>query len=345
MSAAVGEVWLGDLLRVIAALTQAGQPPNLATVKAAAKMLGLDLKRSEAALAVNTTPVRRAPKSDPPDVDQRKPDDADDVPAGEDFDAAKQQKPDTDQRETHADAGVAESKVAGLRELWHIPPDKPWQGVTPLAIADEKTLRKPLPLTPLLRERVARGVMHIALARSVRNGEIDVDEVVDRLSTARPITSLPRLPRPTLSFGAQVLLDRSEPMVPFLHDQTVLADTVRAVVGPGLTDVRYFAGSPLRGTGMRSRWSWTPYQAPSAGRQVLVVTSFDIVRGFGRRCDPEEWAKFVAMLRTRGTVPIALVPFPRPRWPYWATTLMPIVCWDRTTTVGTVRAALGGRFR
>jgi hypothetical protein len=57
--------------------------------------------------------------------------------------------------------------------------------------------------------------------------------------------------------------------------------------------------------------------------------------------EQDRWESYVRWLRQRDCRVVALVPFPPDRWPAWLTALLPVVCWDRVTTVGGVRAVLG----
>jgi hypothetical protein len=148
---------------------------------------------------------------------------------------------------------------------------------------------------------------------------------------------LPRLPVPTLRFGVQVLVDRAEPMFPFYRDQQALIEAVRDVVGRGMTEVRYFADSPLRGTGAGHRRSWTGYRPPAPGRPVLVVSGFNINLDAERY--QADWQRLVHLLSKQDSAAVAFVPFPRGRWPGWLSTLLPLVCWDRSATTAAVRAA------
>ena len=120
---------------------------------------------------------------------------------------------------------------------------------------------------------------------------------------------------------------------------------MRAIAGDQLTSITYFSDVPARGAGTGPRWTWEDYQPPGPGTRVLVLSDFGLGAPlwYARGGDTAEWRLFVHRLRRQGCDAVALVPVPAGRWPGWLTALMPLICWDRSTTVSTVIAALRGR--
>ncbi|GAB2843253.1 hypothetical protein GCM10027200_49300 [Lentzea nigeriaca] len=226
--------------------------------------------------------------------------------------------------------------LVGLRQSWveDVPENLriAWQDqeVVPLETTTADRLRRKPPFEPLLRRASTSALVQAMLSRRLPGDEVDVPTLVDELAAGRAVTSLPMSPRPTLRCGAHVLIEESSAMSLFWRDQWELAKVVRNVVGPGLTDVTVFRGSPLRPR--------RDHPQPAPRRAVLVLSAFDMQRG---RANREDWERYVAALRQRDCRVVGLVPFPRERWSAWLTGLMPLVCWDRSTTVGTVRSAMG----
>jgi hypothetical protein len=223
--------------------------------------------------------------------------------------------------------------MIGLRKLWQeSAPERPWlpESVPPLPRLSEEQLVADPPLEPLLRRASTAAVVQTLLSRRVADQEVDVPALVEQLASARAVRELPRTTRPTLRFGAHVLLDQSEAMSLFWRAQCALVNVVRNVVGASSTQVSVLTGAPSR--------LEPGHRHPSPGKAVLVLAGFGIRWG---RVEQDSWESYVRWLRQRECRVVALVPFPRDRWPGWLTALLPVVCWDRVTTVGGVRAALG----
>lgn len=312
-----GEAWLGDLVRAVAAVTPPGQRPSPAVVSAVAEMLGLDLPAEVVSAVLRTEfPTAQQEEAVTPTLP------AEDVPIGERQDAPRFSEP-----RQSAEGG----QLIGLRQSWveTKAPPRVWSDpdVDALETASISMLRRPLPHEPLLRRASTAALVQSLLSRRLPGDEVDVAALVEEVAAGRAVTSLPRLPTPTLRCGAHVLVDDSDAMSLFWRDQWQLARVVRSVVGAGLTQVSVFSGTPsLNDPG------------PQPRQAVLVMSAFDVLRG---RAERDEWERYVAGLRKRACQVVALVPFPRERWPRWLVRLMPVICWDRRTTVGTVRAALG----
>jgi hypothetical protein len=199
---------------------------------------------------------------------------------------------------------------------------------------------------PLFAPASTRSLIAAALAVPRAEGEVCIDQIIDRLARGLPITRLPREVRPTLRMGIEILVDHGDGMEPFSRDAAELVDRVRHIVGEGATRVLHFAVSPLRaGTGARRRW--TDYRVLAAGTPVLVLSDL----GIGG-ADPHlgditlHWLDFLDRLHRACCPAIAFVPYPMTRWPVALAARMSIIEWDRSTTVACARrAAPAGRRR
>jgi hypothetical protein len=49
--------------------------------------------------------------------------------------------------------------------------------------------------------------------------------------------------------------------------------------------------------------------------------------------DQSEWEEFVELVARHGFVAMGFVPYPPTRWPAWLRSQLPLICWDRGTTV------------
>ncbi|GKQ41549.1 hypothetical protein [Streptomyces sp. A012304] len=322
----MGEAWLGDIARAAHAL-DARTPEEFARIAALLGVGGGPAGTADPAPRPQEgrgDPARRAPAEDAPP--ERR-------PPGPD-------QPVLQRRPTAAEAGTVNVLVPVEQQSRH--PTR-WS-TDPLARPpgrDEARTRPPH--LPLLAPRSTAALLTILLARVTFDGELDVERATETLAQARPLTAIPRLPLPTLRYGVQILADTSGAMEPFARDVDDVIAHVRALAGVAGTQVLRFADVPVRGAGPGPRTTWQrPYRPPRPGVRVLILS--DLGAGGSShnpwRATEQEWRTTVDAIRQRGCEPVALVPLPERLWPEWARGLLPMVAWDRGTTVG---KALGAR--
>jgi hypothetical protein len=313
-----GSIWWGDILRAAAAM-DVTTPQEF---QAVARALGFEVSEASSESLV---PPSRNPRPEHPAV----------RPATGKADRQEQH----DQRHDPAGHPLSRSLLQPIGE-------RPVGGT----LTDGPILARPAPITQpaplrhqrLLSPRSTNGILQYLLSRLVMDGPADVAALVETIAAGRPSVVVPRRPRRTLRFGAQVLVDLGDSMRPFRLDQTQIVESVRGLVGPASTAVHYFADAPLRNAGRGPRSTWRAYRPPPPGIPVLLLTEFGIG---GDRLSPQrsstaEWLAFFELLRRRGSSSVALVPYPPARWPRWLHRQCPALQWDRHVTVGQARAAM-----
>ncbi|MFJ4518968.1 hypothetical protein [Streptomyces sp. NPDC088816] len=203
--------------------------------------------------------------------------------------------------------------------------------------------RSPLPYQSLLPPSSEAATLHVLLSRTVPEGPVDLERLVEQLAGNVTVEALPRLPVRTLRFGVQVLVDLGEGMEPFLRDEMELVDRVTAIAGQHGCQVRYFSGCPLHRSGEGAGWTWKPYRPPAEGAKVLVLSDFGCNGGSGRSAAErlrKDWQETAKIMRRSGCPAVALSPVPQTRIPSWMSTLMPVLSWDRTTTTAQAQVRL-----
>lgn len=336
MTVHVPQIWVADLAL---ALDAVGDDP--ARLHRAARMLGFGPEPPPPGARpdpVVGAPARIPPAEEPPlSPPARLPGDAAVPP--------EPPPPDID-----PGRGEGRTRPAGLPVLepegYDAPDPTDWAAVPCLDEVTDRHLTARPPLEPLLTERSSTAILNAALTTLVRDdGEPDIDALVEAFARGIPLTRLPRAPRPTLRFGVQVLVDHGDGMQPYRRDQQELARRIIGLVGAELTQIRYFADAPNRGTGPAAPRTWRPYRPPSPGTRVLVVSDL----GVGgpvlhpRRASVAEWYQVCHEIVRAGCTVLALVPYPVTRVPAELTPLLSALTWDRTTTVSTVAALVGRR--
>jgi hypothetical protein len=205
----------------------------------------------------------------------------------------------------------------------------------------EDTLPRP-PFEPLLRRSGERAVVSTMLRTRRRTGPPLITELIHAALQMRPLRNLPASWQESVN-GADVLLDVGDNMAVFGRDQEWLLSLIRRVVGDAWVKVFCFSGSPARGMAPEGEFVTRAYQPPRSGRPILMLTDLGIgmEQSGDEAVDISEWQEFARRMRTAGCHLIALVPYPRERWPKIAPGAMDIIQWDRLTSVGSVRSVIG----
>jgi hypothetical protein len=202
-----------------------------------------------------------------------------------------------------------------------------------------------MPHQPLFPPRSTPAILQAALSRQVAEGPIDITSLVETVARCKPVSVVRRRYVPTLRYGVQVLVDLGPAMEPFRRDQEQVTRQIIATVGHEKVRVRYFAYSPLRGTGTGAGWTWRrPYRPPSRGTPILLLSDMGIGGPAGdlRASTYPEWLEFGRIAAGNESGIVAFVVYPPGRWPSWLASLGHPVSWDRRATARSTRTARTG---
>jgi hypothetical protein len=205
----------------------------------------------------------------------------------------------------------------------------------------EDSLPRP-PLQPLFKPQWARAIVSTMSRARSWNGPPRVADLVSAAARMKPLYRLPASVQETAS-GADVLVDVGDNMTVFGRDQEFLIALAQRVLGDADVTVFCFSHSPERG--VRSQWDLEDrvYIPPRPGWPVLMLTDL----GIGAKCSghnpilASEWRGFAERIHAAGCRVIALVPYPRARWPKAPLGPLRVIQWDRVTEVGRIRSVLG----
>ncbi len=190
-----------------------------------------------------------------------------------------------------------------------------------------------LKLPPLLAPGRTRAILGAAVAREVRDGDLDAERVAERLAEGEPLRRLPRLPRLRFDKGTQVLVDVHEAMRPYAGDQDQLVRALEALLPRDLLEIVDYPGCPLQQDDEHA------YRPPRPGATALVLSDLGVgphPRG-SRRSSPRLWCRFGQMLRRRGCGVAAFVPCEPERVPSELRRVIVVLRWCPETTSGQVR--------
>jgi hypothetical protein len=211
-------------------------------------------------------------------------------------------------------------------------------------VLQEPTASLPSGSDSLLPPTQQRAILSALCRSPAATGDIDVDELVERIARGEPVRRLPLTAAPTTRRGIQVLVDFGDGMRPFIRDQEELVEALEHVAGPDGFEVLRFAGCPLdeAGAGPGPIWTWRPYLAPLAGQPVIVLSDFGAGVNPSRRWAlQQQWLGFATALHAAGNQMVGLAPVPGDRLPAELRATLPILTWDRTIRVTDAVLAVG----
>ncbi len=207
-------------------------------------------------------------------------------------------------------------------------------------LLSHQNLVSPPDLVPLFKSNLHRSIYVQLMAMQVPEGEMDVRELALRVAQKKALHRVPRFSVASIARGGQILIDRSNSMLPYVQDTLVAASLIKSIFGSDSIRVLHFANSPMRGTGNGLRRHWQPYPdawSPLERTRVLVITDLGIGddRG-GLPSTPEEWLEFARFVSRRDCLLTILTPYGPDRWPPVLAQRLKIIHWDPSTTASIV---------
>jgi formylglycine-generating enzyme required for sulfatase activity len=172
--------------------------------------------------------------------------------------------------------------------------------VQPAVFAPLATWRK---LVPRLR-RVA--------GRQAWTAELDVNAIVRRLSQGTSLVALPRRRRLRWGPRIQLIVDRSQRLIPYWQDQDLVWERLRRLYPRHAFEAAWISDGMEEPVFARGRRGGRRYETPPPGTLVLVLGDLGCLDHGGeeaRRC----WTQLARRFAERDLRYVALVPCPRQR--------------------------------
>ena len=190
--------------------------------------------------------------------------------------------------------------------------------ITPLEETDNGRAQKflePLSLFPPERKR---SILTMALSSLSAQGSIMIDPLVEAIARGQALRSLPHAVILSMARGMQLLVDRSEAMMPLLADLDQIEEDIQGVFG--------------------KMYDYFRDHVPGRGTRVICVTDLGLARPTGgpAPAQPEEWLQFQTRLRKYGCPLLVLTPYSSSRWPPRLAKRLNILHWDRKVNAARV---------
>lgn len=320
-----GEIFLGDLARAIAAIG-CSDPQITATI---ARSLGFRLEQLDAAPQLDAPPPLEAAEITPLPFQS-------DVTTQQNDNEDKSEPPTESPSDERVQYDITEPDVERIPAASQPAPQPaaPWPEW-------ERVAAFSLRYRPLFLPQWTRGLLSEAAASWREDGAVDIPRTVEVLALSAAPAELPRLYALTLARGCQVMIDVSDGMAPFAGDCWQLVDSLRSVVGHEQVQVFYFKDCPIFGLETEADARFIPFQPPPRATPVLLLSDLGIAAPeFSlRRVVVQDWVRLARYLRVAECPLLALVPYPRQRWPWKLSKELTIIQWDRGTTAAGVRRA------
>jgi hypothetical protein len=201
----------------------------------------------------------------------------------------------------------------------------------------------PPPAPGLFAASARRALLGGVSAVRAREGDIDVDAVVEVLGARRPLAEIPLEWIETTRGELQLLLDTGVAMDPYREDVDRLPDELARVVGEDGLKLRWFEDCPTGSAGVFGPTDDepAPYRLPAARTRLLAVTVFGLRGPLGAPpAAVEGWRRLARACRRRGVPLLVLTPLPPYRRPRGLGPHLAAVTWDRATGVRDVGRAV-----
>lgn len=194
------------------------------------------------------------------------------------------------------------------------------------------------PIEPLFTPSWQRMILVSALGGRMASLEIIVEAIIERIARKEVIADLPRATRRSLYAGAQILVDSSDSMRPFVEDQARIIDAVAKLLPRERLEVVLCRNGPPR-TGCAG--ADLIYELPAASATVLILGNFGIATNLDAATggDMRAWEAFVQRVRLRGCPVVCFAPMDVRRLPKRSRQALSVVPWDRRTGTGRVNRA------
>ncbi len=194
------------------------------------------------------------------------------------------------------------------------------------------------PRARLFSNRKVRPILSEAIAQPTTGRDLDIPRLIDLSVHKKPLRTIPRTPRKTVRNGCQLLLDFSEPLMPWWTDMRELMEQFNQLLGDQLCRVYEFEGDPATATHWSENSGDTIWR-PITNIPVVVATDLGVTRAptFDLRPTAETWRQMAERCRRHQAPLIALVPVHPDRWhkglPQW----MRLIHWNPATTAAEIK--------
>jgi len=155
----------------------------------------------------------------------------------------------------------------------------------------------------------------------------DIDAALRRLVTGQPLDRLPRRQRRRWGERLQIIIDRSERLVPFCADQNRTAARLASLFPQHGVELAFAIEGFENLFLSRRHGAAAAYRLPEPGTLVVVLGDLGgLARN--RREAEARWAKLGEQLAVAGCRPAAVTPCPRVRWPSARLRAWTLLAWE-----------------
>jgi len=159
------------------------------------------------------------------------------------------------------------------------------------------------------------------------SGDLDIDQIVDRLGRCQFLPRLPRLPRARWSTSIQVIVDRSRRLAPYWDDQNLAVWDLQALYGENFCQVAVLADGGSEPYVCDPPGDVGRYAVPEGGKTVLVLGDLGSLDRDRDRA-VSYWFDLGRRLIERGNKTLAVVPCHPDRCPPRLATVWTILPWE-----------------
>ena len=191
------------------------------------------------------------------------------------------------------------------------------------------TLAKQQPPTPeLSRWSALIPRLRCHFTERAAGRQPDIDALIRHIGRGRALRRLPRRTRRRWGVGVQVIIDRSERLIPFQEDQDRLAVRLAALFPAHAGAFALHFDGLDEPVSLAADGDFQDYRLPLPGSLVVVLGDLGCLAGDARRL-MRHWQRLGRRLAAAGCRPVALTPCPESRWSPGALSEWSLLAWER----------------
>jgi formylglycine-generating enzyme required for sulfatase activity len=179
--------------------------------------------------------------------------------------------------------------------------------------------------------RELQGTLRALIGAELLGTEIDTEAVVEALSRGRQLDRLPLEKRRRWGVHLQVVVDRSDRLVPFWQDQDVVIGALRSLVDDSRFELAVIHETLDEPRILDAKAGSSPYRVPPPGGVVLVLGDLGSLDDDGAE-SRRRWRALGHRLASAGCRAAALLPCPLSRCPGDLTRFWQVLPWERRSS-------------
>lgn len=211
------------------------------------------------------------------------------------------------------------------------------EGIAPISTEQLSYNPTHIRIEPLLNDDWRRTFLQDTVSLFAKEGMVDIEDVINKISRGRPLQHIPYLSEPTMRYGLQLLIDTSSSTSFYSRDIDNVLETLNSLIPSEVLNIYTFEGTPLDGYVYSESYDDEIYQLPSHPQPILIISDLGIGSKSFTKSEYQNylqsWFKFVQLANERQCKMIVLTPYELQSYPFGLGTKIPMRHWGNINKV------------